>query len=154
MCKLTYFLYSPLLYPTFLSSLSFLISPPPLSSLIPTQTEWEEVRREMVEEKGLAGEVADRIGEYVKLHGGLELLEKLCADTQLVAVKAAEEGLSNMRLLLHYCDLFGVLDKVCVYVGREGEASVKACRGCATIKGEGGKMRCKRKCSTCSAGVL
>ena len=67
----------------------------------------------MVEEKGLAGEAADRIGEYVKLHGGLELLEKLCADTRLVAVKAAEEGLRDMRLLLHYCELFGVLDKVC-----------------------------------------
>ena len=98
----------------------------------------------MVEEKGLAGEVADRIGEYVKLHGGLELLEKLCADTQLVAVKAAEEGLSNMRLLLHYCDLFGVLDKVCGCVcgegGGGGGANVKVCRGYATIKGEGGKM--------------
>ena len=75
----------------------------------------------MVEEKGLAGEVADRIGEYVKLHGGLELLEKLCADTQLVAVRAAEEGLRDMRLLLHYCELFGVLDKVCK--GEEGRSS-------------------------------
>ena len=95
----------------------------------------------MVEEKGLAGEVADRIGEYVKLHGGLELLERLCADTQLVAVKAAEEGLHDMKLLLHYCDLFGVLDKVCVCVwGGGGEANVKVCRGYAIVKGEGGKM--------------
>jgi histidyl-tRNA synthetase len=30
---------------------------------------WSEVRREMVEEKGLEGAVADRIGEYVKLKG-------------------------------------------------------------------------------------
>ena len=75
----------------------------------------------MVEEKGLSGEAADRIGEYVKLHGGLELLEKLCADTRLVAVKAAEEGLSDMRLLLHYCELFGVLDKVCRGRGRGEE---------------------------------
>ena len=74
--------------------------------------EWEEVRKEMVEEKGLAGEVADRIGEYVKLHGGKELLAKLEADPRLGAVKDAHLGLVDMRLLLHYCDLFGVLDKV------------------------------------------
>ncbi len=30
---------------------------------------WADVRKEMTEEKGLDGEVADRIGEYVKLKG-------------------------------------------------------------------------------------
>lgn len=30
---------------------------------------WEEVRSEMVGEKGLSPEAADRIGEYVQLHG-------------------------------------------------------------------------------------
>ena len=30
---------------------------------------WEDVRKEMTEEKGLDPEVADRIGEYVKLKG-------------------------------------------------------------------------------------
>lgn len=30
---------------------------------------WEEVRREMTVEKGLEAEIADRIGEYVKLKG-------------------------------------------------------------------------------------
>jgi histidyl-tRNA synthetase len=33
------------------------------------QLPWEDVRKEMTEEKGLDGEVADRIGEYVKLKG-------------------------------------------------------------------------------------
>ena len=91
----------------------------------------------MVEEKGLAGEAADRIGEYVKLHGGLELLEKLCADTRLVAVKAAEEGLRDMRLLLHYCELFGVLDKVCR--GEEGR------RGGGEEGEEGGRGEGRRE---------
>lgn len=85
---------------------------PHTHTLTPAQTEWEEVRKEMVEEKGLAGEPADKIGEYVKLHGGQELLERLCADPRLTAVKAAEEGLGDIRLLLHYCELFGVADKV------------------------------------------
>lgn len=66
----------------------------------------------MVEEKGLQEDVADRIGEYVKLHGGKELLEKLLADQKLTAIKDATIGLEGMRLLLHYCELYGVLDKV------------------------------------------
>ena len=66
----------------------------------------------MVEEKGLAGEVADRIGHYVKLHGGIEMLEQLAQDPALVAVKDAKVGLDEMRVLLRFCELFGVLDKV------------------------------------------
>jgi len=37
--------------------------------MAPPQSPWEEVRREMMEEKGLPGEVADRIGDYVQLRG-------------------------------------------------------------------------------------
>ena len=71
----------------------------------------------MVEEKGLQAEVADRIGEYVKLHGGKDLLEQLLADKQLTAVKEAQAGLDGMRLLLHYCELYGILDKVLAGLG-------------------------------------
>ncbi len=31
---------------------------------------WADVRREMTEEKGLDGEIADRIGKYVSVKGG------------------------------------------------------------------------------------
>ena len=65
-----------------------------------------------MEEKGLSGEVADRIGNYVKLHGSTELLDHLDSDQTLVAVKDAKVGLQEMRTLLRYCELFGVLDKV------------------------------------------
>ena len=33
------------------------------------QSPWSEVRREMIEDKGLDPVVADKIGEYVKLKG-------------------------------------------------------------------------------------
>lgn len=66
----------------------------------------------MVEEKGLAVEVADRIGHYVKLHGGMELLDQLASEQNLVDVKEAKVGLDEMRILLRFCELFGVLDKV------------------------------------------
>ena len=76
------------------------------------QVSWEEVRKEMVEEKGLAADVADRIGHYVKLHGKTELLDQLTSDPTLTAVKEAKVGLEEMGLLLRYCELYGVLDKV------------------------------------------
>lgn len=63
-------------------------------------------------EKGLDASVADKIGHYVKLHGGLDLLSQLTSDQSLVAIKDAKAGLDEMSLLLQYCDLFGVLDKV------------------------------------------
>ena len=66
----------------------------------------------MVEEKGLAPEVANKIKGYVTLAGGKELIEKLQRDQSLVAVKDATIGLEEMKLLFHYCDLFGVLNNV------------------------------------------
>lgn len=66
----------------------------------------------MVGEKGLEEGVADAIGEYVKLHGSHELLKKLMSDPKLMAVQRASAGLEDMRLLLQYCELFGVLDQV------------------------------------------
>ena len=66
----------------------------------------------MVEDKGLAAEAADLIGQYVQRPGGMELVESLLADTRLRDQKRAQEGLEEMKLLLHYCSLYGVLDKV------------------------------------------
>lgn len=40
-----------------------------LFMLILLQMPWEDVRKEMVNEKGLSEEAADQIGEYVSLHG-------------------------------------------------------------------------------------
>ena len=41
-----------------------------ISTTLFLQSPWEEVRREMVDEKGLSGEAADRIGEFVQMSGG------------------------------------------------------------------------------------
>ncbi|XP_019646837.1 PREDICTED: histidine--tRNA ligase, cytoplasmic-like [Branchiostoma belcheri] len=76
------------------------------------KTFWEDVRSEMVDEKGLAQEVADRIGEYVRLNGQLELVDQLMQDDQMMKNKMARQGLEEMKLLLTYCQLFGVLHKV------------------------------------------
>ena len=38
---------------------------------------WEEVKKEMVDEKNLDPAIADKIGEFVKLSGGQDLIDKL-----------------------------------------------------------------------------
>ncbi|XP_026747316.1 histidine--tRNA ligase, cytoplasmic isoform X2 [Trichoplusia ni] len=73
---------------------------------------WEEVRSEMINEKQISPDAADRIGEYVRLNGGVELVEKLLKDEKLSKTKAAVEGLEGVKLLLEYCELFGIKDKI------------------------------------------
>uniref|UniRef100_A0A8B9NA78 histidine--tRNA ligase n=1 Tax=Accipiter nisus TaxID=211598 RepID=A0A8B9NA78_9AVES len=73
---------------------------------------WEEVRSEMVGEKGLSPEAADHIGDYVQLHGGLDLIEQLLQDPKLSQNKLAKEGLGDMKLLFEYLTLFGITGKI------------------------------------------
>ncbi|KAL8724127.1 MAG: hypothetical protein Q9181_006972, partial [Wetmoreana brouardii] len=73
---------------------------------------WEEVRKEMVEEKGLQEDVADRIWEFVQRKGGKEVLEGLRENEALQANESMKTGMEDMGLLFEYLDCFGVLDKV------------------------------------------
>ncbi|KAL5276657.1 HARS family protein [Megaselia abdita] len=73
---------------------------------------WAEVRKEMIEEKGLDEKAADAIGEYVRQNGNSELVEKLLNDENLKKVPAAVKGLEGMKLLLNYCNLFGLSNKI------------------------------------------
>lgn len=85
---------------------------PPHPPLTYAKMSWNDVRQEMVKEKGLPEKVADRIGGYVQQHGGRDLLKRLQEDAELMSVAAAREGLDAMTLLFDYCEHFGVLDKV------------------------------------------
>ena len=73
---------------------------------------WQDVKREMVQEKGLEEQVADRIGEYVKLKGGMDLVDQLLANETLTGNQTALEGIKDMQTLFVYLDLFGIMDKV------------------------------------------
>ncbi|KAK9476556.1 hypothetical protein V1514DRAFT_321997 [Lipomyces japonicus] len=73
---------------------------------------WEDVKREMTEEKNLSAEVADKIGEYVKLKGGLDLLNKLKEDTALATNESAVAGLKEMEALYTYIKAFGIEDRI------------------------------------------
>lgn len=72
---------------------------------------WEEVKQEMINEKGLDEHVADKVGKYVSLSGGVELIAELKKDKELMKQPAAVQGLDAMELLLKYCSIYRVLDK-------------------------------------------
>ncbi|KAK3099260.1 hypothetical protein FSP39_001768, partial [Pinctada imbricata] len=76
------------------------------------KTFWDDVRMEMIDEKGIDPVAVDKIGEFVKLRGGIDLIDELLQNEMLKSKKEAIEGLEDLRLLLKYCDLYGVLDKV------------------------------------------
>ncbi|KAM6148928.1 histidine--tRNA ligase, mitochondrial [Erethizon dorsatum] len=73
---------------------------------------WKDVRHEMVGKKGLAPEVADRIGDYVQHHGGISLVEQMLQDPRLSQNKQALEGLESLKLLFEYLTLFGITEKI------------------------------------------
>eukprot|EP00039_Didymoeca_costata_P032945 m.40028 g.40028 ORF g.40028 m.40028 type:complete len:512 (-) comp9618_c1_seq1:98-1633(-) len=69
--------------------------------------EWTEVRREMVEDKGLDEEVADRIQKYVCLNGGIDLVQRLSEDEKLMGNEMAKKGVEEIGKLLRFCELYG-----------------------------------------------
>ena len=73
---------------------------------------WADVRKEMVEEKELPGDIADKIETYVVRKGGRDLLESLKTDEELLANASAKAGLEEMALLIDYLETFDVLDRV------------------------------------------
>lgn len=73
---------------------------------------WDEVRREMIEDKGLEGEIADKIGTYVVRKGSKDLLEQLMSDEALMANESAKQGLEDIKLLFDYLSTFGVLQRI------------------------------------------
>ncbi|KAF9483342.1 histidine-tRNA ligase [Pholiota conissans] len=73
---------------------------------------WLEVRKEMTDEKGLDGAIADRIGEYVKYKGGPELLAQLEVDATLTANKNAKQGLEEMKILFTLLQAYDITGRV------------------------------------------
>jgi len=77
------------------------------------KTPWDEVRKEMVEIKGLAPEVADKIWTFVQLKGApKELLNRLVSEKLLDSNPLAVKALEELNILFEYLEIFGSLDKV------------------------------------------
>lgn len=73
---------------------------------------WAEVKKEMVEEKGLTEEVADKIWEFVQRKGGKDVLDALRKDERVMANESLAKGLEDIEILFTYLEAFGVLDQV------------------------------------------
>lgn len=68
----------------------------------------------MVEDKGLAPEVADKIWTYAQLKGGKDVVEKLQAMPEVIANESAKQGLENMAILCDYLEIFDVMPALSV----------------------------------------
>ena len=73
---------------------------------------WEEVRKEIVDEKGLDPEVADRIWGYVQRKGRQDVLDWLRSQESNKDNARLQKGIEDMELLFQYLDAFSVLDRV------------------------------------------
>ncbi|KAM5171375.1 histidine--tRNA ligase, cytoplasmic-like isoform 2-T2 [Mantella aurantiaca] len=73
---------------------------------------WDKVRSEMIEEKEMRPEITDRLREFIKLNGGLSLIEQLSDDPLVSQNMLAMEALNDLKLLHRYLEIFGVTDKI------------------------------------------
>ncbi|KAI1457315.1 histidyl-tRNA synthetase [Annulohypoxylon moriforme] len=74
---------------------------------------WEAVKKEMVEQKGLPEEVADKIGKFVLNRGTLdEMIQFIKSDADLSANEEIKAGLADMELLTSYSKELKTFDSV------------------------------------------
>lgn len=74
---------------------------------------WEDVKKEMTEQKGLEEGVADQIGEFVRNRGSLrEMLGFLEAKSKLMQNEDIKSGVEDIALLVSYLEAYGIADKI------------------------------------------
>jgi len=74
---------------------------------------WVDVKKEMVETKGLAPEIADKIGKWVELAGEpMTLLTKLENEKWCDGNASATKALEELKTLFGYLKCFDCLDRV------------------------------------------
>ncbi|OUC40968.1 histidine--tRNA ligase, partial [Trichinella nativa] len=84
---------------------------------------WEEIRLEMINEKGLSPDVSDKLEKLICLRqntctaaSGKDLnailLEELSSHSMLKSSDVAQAALNEIKLLLSYCEAFEIEDKV------------------------------------------
>lgn len=70
---------------------------------------WEEVRKEMIDEKGLEPDVADSVHQHISFKGRpTELLHSLKSNEKFMSNENTRIGLETTELLMKYCLLMGV----------------------------------------------
>lgn len=70
---------------------------------------WNEIKREITQEKGQPEEVADRIGEFVKVSGSFrETLDYLHSAELLKDSESAQLGIKDMESLVEFAEVFSI----------------------------------------------
>lgn len=69
---------------------------------------WSAVKSEMINEKGLDEGVADRIGEFVKLRGGMDLICDLLSRSEIQSNERAKRGLEDLKLMFGFLKIYGI----------------------------------------------
>jgi histidyl-tRNA synthetase len=70
---------------------------------------WEEVKKEMVSDKGLKVDVADRIGDFVKLNGSVDLIDRILSEGgELTRNAKSKQGLEDLKLLFEHSSILGI----------------------------------------------
>lgn len=72
---------------------------------------WDEVKQEMIKDKGLSVESVEMIGKWVLQKGKTELITALL-DSELASDPQAKEGLEEMLVLFKYLDLYEITNDV------------------------------------------
>jgi len=77
------------------------------------KTPWDEVRKEMVSEKGLDPAVADNIEKFVRLNGKpFDLLNKILSEKLCDGNATAMKTLEDLRVLFDYLECYGITNKI------------------------------------------
>jgi histidyl-tRNA synthetase len=70
---------------------------------------WEAVKKEMVVDKNQPEEVADKIGNYVKIKGSIrEVLATLKSDESIMSNESAKTGVEDIEAMASYLEAFNV----------------------------------------------
>ena len=74
---------------------------------------WVDVKKEMVDEKGLLDSIADQIGEYVTRNGNIsEILQFLKSDQSLSTNDNVKAGVDDITLLASYLEAYNISERV------------------------------------------
>ena len=76
------------------------------------KVKWADVKRELVQDKGIEEAVVDKIGSYVQFNGSIELIQKLKQDKTLCRNVDAAQGLEDLEILYNYSSVFGITKRV------------------------------------------
>lgn len=77
------------------------------------QKNWTEVREEMIGEKGLDEETADKIRANIDIDGKLEVLEEKLSTVNLFNESAAAvKGFEELKILAKYCEVLGLENRI------------------------------------------